>query len=134
MRQVPDLVLIAEAYWDTEWTIQQLGFDFVYDKRLYDRMKSGHPHDVYLHLTAGLDYQSKLLRFIENHDEPRSVTAFGRGKVKAVAVLFSTLPGMKLFFQGQGEGRQIHLPLQIRRSKPEAADPELRDFYSGFCR
>jgi len=130
MSQVPNLVYIAEAYWDTEWALQHLGFDFVYDKRLYDRVKSGNPHEVYLHLTAGLDYQSKLVRFIENHDELRSITAFGRGKAKAAAVLFSTLPGMRLFFQGQTEGRQIHLPLQIRRSRPEAVDPDVKDFYN----
>ena len=116
IREVPTLIYIAEAYWDTEWTLQQLGFDYAYDKRLYDRMKSGHPHDVYLHLTASLDYQNKLLRFIENHDEARSIAAFGRGKTRAVAALFSTLPGMKLYFHGQMEGRQIHLPLQIRAS------------------
>ncbi|HEX7475305.1 MAG TPA: alpha-amylase family glycosyl hydrolase [Dehalococcoidales bacterium] len=126
---VPNLIYIAEAYWDTEWTLQQLGFDYIYDKRLYDRLRSGHPHDVYLHLTAGLDYQSKLLRFIENHDELRSVAAFGKGKVEAVAALYSTLPGMKLFFHGQTEGKQIHLPIQIRQSKPESIDPEIQAFY-----
>jgi glycosidase len=130
VRQAPDLIYIAEAYWDTEWTLQQWGFDFVYDKRFYDRVKSGYPHEVYLHLTAGLDYQSKLLRFIENHDELRSITAFGRGKAMAAAVLFSTLPGMRLFFQGQTTGRKIHLPVQIRRTRPEAADPDIRAFYN----
>ena len=33
----PDTVLIAEAYWDMEWDLQEDGFDFCYDKRLYDR-------------------------------------------------------------------------------------------------
>jgi glycosidase len=129
IQRVPNLVYIAEAYWDTEWTLQQLGFDFVYDKRLYDRLRSGHPHDVYLHLKADMDYQKKLARFIENHDELRSVVAFGRGKVKAAATLFSTVPGMKLYFQGQREGRQIRLPVQIRRTRLEPADQELKSFY-----
>jgi hypothetical protein len=129
IQKVPNLVYIAEAYWDTEWALQQLGFDFAYDKRLYDRMKSGHPYDVYLHLTASLDYQSKLVRFIENHDEPRSITAFGRKKAEAVAVLIATLPGMKLFFDGQIEGQQIHLPLQIRQTKSEPVNLEIQSFY-----
>ena len=34
----PDTVFIAEAYWDMEWLLQQQGFDFCYDKRLYDRL------------------------------------------------------------------------------------------------
>jgi hypothetical protein len=128
-QQVPDLVYIAEAYWDTEWTLQQLGFDFVYDKRLYDRLKGGRPQEVYLHLKAEMAYQKKLVRFIENHDELRSVTAFGPHKTLAAAVLFSGLPGMKLYFHGQMEGRQIHLPLQIRQSRPEAVDLQIKAFY-----
>jgi hypothetical protein len=127
--QVPHLIYIAEAYWDTEWSLQQLGFDFVYDKKLYDRVRYSHPHDVFLHLTAGLDYQQKLVRFIENHDELRSVSAMGQGKAMAAAVLFSTLPGLKLFFHGQMEGKKIRLPLQIRRAKPEPVDPEINAFY-----
>ena len=34
----PDLLFMAEAYWDMEWTLQQQGFDLCYDKRLYDRL------------------------------------------------------------------------------------------------
>ena len=128
-RQLPGLVYIAEAYWDTEWQLQQLGFDFVYDKKLYDRMKGGNPHEVYLHLTAGLDYQQKLARFIENHDELRSIEAFGRSKVKAVATLVSTLPGLKIYFHGQMEGKRIRLPIQIRQSKPDPIDPGIKAFY-----
>jgi hypothetical protein len=129
IQQVPGLIYIAEAYWDTEWTLQQLGFDFVYDKKLYDRLRCSNPHEVYLHLTAGIDYQQKLFRFIENHDELRSLAAFGRHKALAAAVLFSTLPGLKLYFDGQMEGRQIRLPLQIRQAQPEPADPEIQAFY-----
>ena len=36
----PDFVFMAEAYWDLERELQQLGFDFCYDKRLYDRLES----------------------------------------------------------------------------------------------
>ena len=129
VRQVPDLIYIAEAYWDTEWTLQQLGFDYAYDKRLYDRLRNSSPHEIYLHLTAGLDFQSKLVRFIENHDEQRSLEAFGPEKVKPAAVLFSGLPGMKLYFHGQLEGRRIHMPLQIRQTRPEAEDPDITAFY-----
>src|SRR5262249_28138799 len=66
----PDFKLMAEVYWDLEWTMQQEGFDFAYDKRLYDRLRDGHPGTVRGHLQAGLDYQNKLARFLENHDEP----------------------------------------------------------------
>jgi hypothetical protein len=128
----PNLVFLAEAYWDTEWTLQQLGFDFVYDKRLYDRLKNNNPREVYLHLKADMAYQNKLMRFIENHDELRSITAFGKDLLPANAVLFSGLPGLKLFFQGQMEGRQTRLPIQIRQAKPEKTDPVISAFYSSL--
>lgn len=129
---VPNLIYLAEAYWDTEWTLQQLGFDFVYDKRLYDRLRHGPPHEVFLHLKADMAYQNKLMRFIENHDEPRSVTAFGKDLLPANAALFAGLPGLKLFFEGQTEGRRLRLPLQIRQTKPDKTDRAVSSFYSSL--
>src|SRR5262249_9830519 len=73
VRQVqPDFVFIAEAYWDLEHDLQELDFDFCYDKRLYDRLVHDDAGSVRAHLGADLSYQEKLLRFIENHDEPRA--------------------------------------------------------------
>jgi hypothetical protein len=126
----PDLLYVAEAYWDTGWALQQMGFDFVYDKRLYDRLRDSPPVDVFLHLKAGMDYQNKLVRFIENHDETRSLEAFGRAKVKAAAALNAILPGMQLYFQGQFEGRRIRLPVQLSHSQVEAVDSDMQMFYS----
>lgn len=130
IRYVPDLVYFAEAYWDTEWTLQQLGFDFTYDKRLYDRIRYTNPPELYLHLTAGMDFQKKLVRFIENHDEARSAAALGPGKVEAAAALYAGLPGMKLHFHGQWEGKQLRLPLQLRQTQPEVPDPGIKAFYN----
>ena len=128
-RSFPDLLLIAEAYWDTEWRLQKLGFDYVYDKRLYDRIRYSSPQDILLHLKGDIDYQKKLLRFIENHDEPRSAEIFPMNKLRASAALFSTLPGMRLFHQGQLEGRRIKIPVQIRRVMEETPDREIGAFY-----
>ncbi len=130
IRRVPQLVYIAETYWDTEWTLQQLGFDFTYDKRLYDRLVYTDPNGVYLHLTAGIDFQEKLVRFIENHDESRSAALMGQEKVKAAAVLYSGLPGMKLHFHGQWEGKLLRLPLQLRQTRPEPIDQAIKSFYN----
>ncbi len=126
---MPELLLIAEAYWDTEATLLSLGFDYVYDKRLYDHLVYASPSGLFSYLTADKSYQKKLVRFIENHDEPRSVETFDREKLPAAAVLFSTLPGMKLYHHGQLEGKKIRLPVQLRRVKPEETDNELYEFY-----
>ena len=82
----PEFRFIAEAYWDLEWELQQQGFDFCYDKKLYDRMEHGPAENVRLHLLADLRYQEGMVRFIENHDEPRAAAAFPDGKGRAAAV------------------------------------------------
>ena len=79
-RAHPDFRFIAEAYWDLEWELQRQGFDFCYDKRLYDRLEHDNAESVRLHLCADLAYQQKLLRFLENHDEPRAAATFSPAK------------------------------------------------------
>jgi hypothetical protein len=125
---VPDFVLIAEVYWDLEWRLQQLGFDSTYDKRLYDRLLHGRPGDVRDHLRADASYQRRSARFIENHDEPRSATAFG-DRLHAAAVVMSTLPGLRFFHDGQFEGRRARLPVQLGVLPYEPVDPDLFEFY-----
>jgi glycosidase len=126
----PNLLLIAEAYWDLEWTLQQHGFDLCYDKRLYDRLEHGDAASVDLHLRADLAYQSRLLRFVENHDEPRAAAAFRGPKARAAAVVSSTLPGARLFHDGQFEGRTVRVPVFLSRRPKEGADPETQGFYA----
>ena len=126
---VPDMIWLAEAYWDTEWSLQQLGFDYVYDKTLYDRIRFSTAPDLRLHLTADSAFQRGLLRFIENHDEARSAAEFDRNRLSAAATLLATLPGMRLFHHGQLQGRKTYLPVQLRRGCPEADDSSLENFY-----
>ena len=126
----PDFLFIAEAYWDLEWELQQQGFDFCYDKRLYDRLEHENAESVRLHLCADSAYQNKLLRFIENHDEPRAASAFAPAKERAAAVTTSTLPGARLFHEGQFEGRKVRLPVFLGRRPEEPVDKDLHDFYT----
>jgi Alpha amylase, catalytic domain len=128
-RTYPEFLFIAEAYWDLEWELQQQGFDFCYDKRLYDRLERDNAESVRLHLCADLAYQAKLLRFIENHDEPRAAATFSSAKERAAAVTTATLTGARLFHEGQFEGRKIRLPVFLSRRPPESADPALQAFY-----
>jgi hypothetical protein len=125
----PDVVLIAEAYWDMEWELQQQGFDFCYDKRLYDRLAGGSAAEVRNHLGAGRDYQDRLIRFIENHDEPRAATALPGGRDRAAAVAIATLPGATLWHEGEFEGWRTHLPVFLGRFPDEPVDEDLRAFH-----
>jgi hypothetical protein len=126
----PGFLFMAEAYWDLEWELQQQGFDFCYDKKLYDRLGHGHAENVRLHLRADLAYQERLVRFIENHDEPRAAATFSPEKAQVVAVLSTTLPGAVLLHEGQFEGRKVRLPVFLGRRPDEPPDPELRAFYA----
>lgn len=128
-RSHPGFLFIAEAYWDLEWELQQKGFDFCYDKRLYDRLEHSNAESIRLHLCADLAYQGKLLRFIENHDEPRAAAAFSPAKGRAAAVAIATLPGMKLFHEGEFEGRRVKLPVFLGRRPNEPVDESLREFH-----
>jgi hypothetical protein len=130
----PEFLFVAEAYWDTEWELQQQGFDFCYDKRFYDRLANGNAEEVRSHLRADLNYQAKLLRFIENHDEQRAGTAFSFQKEFAAAVAMATLPGARLFHEGQLEGRKIRLPVFLRRRAAEAVNQPVEDFYTKLLR
>ena len=122
-------MLIAEAYWDMEWDLQQQGFDFCYDKRLYDRIVDGDAGPVRDHLRAGLNYQSRLLRFLENHDEPRIASRLAGDAERAAAVAVATLPGATLWHEGQFEGRRVHPPVFLSRRPDEPLDPGLAGWY-----
>ena len=125
----PGTVLIAEAYWDLEWLLQQQGFDFCYDKRLYDRITSADPAGVRDHLRAGLSYQSRLLRFLENHDEPRIASLLPVAAERAAAVTVATLPGGTLWHEGQFEGRRVRPPVFLARRPTEPPDARLAGWY-----
>jgi glycosidase len=130
----PGFVFIAEAYWDLEWRLQQLGFDYCYDKRLYDRLLHSNAEAVRGHLTADINYQRKLVRFLENHDEPRAAAVFNLEKERAAAVAMMTLPGAKLLHEGQFEGNQVKLSVHLARRPEEPINKSLRDFYGRLVR
>ena len=125
----PDFVFMAEAYWDLEWELQQKGFDFCYDKRLYDRLEKDSAESVRLHLCADLGYQKKLLRFLENHDEPRAASSFPPPKEQAAAVITLSLPGARLFHEGQFEGRTVRVPVFLGRRPVEPVNTTVLAFY-----
>lgn len=125
----PDFLAIGEVYWDMEWELQEQGFDYTYDKRLYDLLLGDDPRGTRRRLNAEVDFQNRLTRFIENHDEERAATAFGPQRTRTAAVISMTLPGMRLFHDGQLEGNRLRVPVQLGRRPDEPPDPELVGFY-----
>ncbi|ABI59248.1 alpha-amylase family glycosyl hydrolase [Nitrosomonas eutropha] len=128
-KQFPGFLFLAEVYWDLEWMLQQQGFDYTYDKRLYDRLLSQVPKPVHDHLTADITYQRKLARFLENHDEQRAATVFPPTVHEAAAMINYLAPGMRFFQAGQLEGKRVHIPIHLCRSPVEPTDSRLSHFY-----
>ncbi len=126
----PQFLFLAEAYWDLEWTLQQQGFDYTYDKRLYDRLKAQDAEAVRGHLRASPDFLRKTAHFLENQDEPRAAAVFPPAVQAAAAVLAYLAPGLRIFQEGQLEGRRHRSAVQLTRRRPETADPEVRGFYT----
>ncbi len=128
-QKVPGFCFMAEVYWDLEWTMQQQGFDYAYDKRLYDRLREHHTRPVREHFLAGLDYQNKLARFLENHDEPRAAATFSPEVHQAAAVITFLSPGLRFFHQGQFEGRKKRISPHLGRAPIEPVESTLTAFY-----
>ena len=130
----PQMLWIAEVYWGLEHKLQSQGFDYTYDKHMYDRLIKGEAGEIRAHLRAELSYLQSNIRFIENHDEQRAMNSLGENRQRAAAVLICTLPGAALLHQGQIEGRRIKLPVQINRAPAESENPLLKRFYCRLLR
>lgn len=128
----PDFCFLAEVYWDLEWTLQQQGFDYTYDKRLFDRLREGNVPSIRNHFHADLDYQDKLARFLENHDEPRAGLTFHPDQHKAASVITFLSPGLRFFHQGQFEGRMKRISPHLIRAPHEPLNTDLQDFYASL--
>lgn len=125
----PDFILIAEVYWGLDAELAGLGFDYVYDKTLYDILRSGPAADLRAHLAAQGPLAHRQLRFIENHDEDRAAKALGEERSKAAALIMALVPGVSLFYQGQLKGYQVKLPVQLLRRPYEDTHSPLQEFY-----
>ncbi len=125
----PGLAVMAEVYWGLEGLLQKQGFDYTYDKLLYDHLLEGPVAEVVAHLGSSVAYQERTIRFIENHDEMRATMAFGPGRDLMAAVLVTTLPGATLLHEGQMEGHLVRLPVQLGRRPVEAENSAVQLFY-----
>lgn len=125
----PDFLFLAEVYWDLEWVLQQEGFEYTYDKRLYDRLRERKPGPVRAHLSAPLAFQNHCARFLENHDEKRAASVFSWEVHQPAALLTYLTPGLRFFYEGQLQGRRAHASQHLRRRRAEPIDTAVQAFY-----
>jgi len=124
-------ILLAEVYSPWQSRLQALGFDYTYDKQLYDRLSWGHlDYTKDWLINNSPNFTKRSAHFVTNHDEPRDPVHFGSWWRAAAAALVSyTLPGVRIFWHGQWEGLENRLAVHLRRAKEERSNPDAVAFY-----
>lgn len=129
-RSHPGFLFLAEAYWGLESRLQSLGFDYTYDKILYDGLVYRDAAGVQRHLRdTALQSVAAGAHFLENHDEARIASNLNRDEHRAAALLILGLPGMRFLHEGQLSGARRRIPVQLVRRLAEPIQPEIAGFY-----
>jgi hypothetical protein len=134
IRAVPHLIWLGEVYWNLEPRILDLGFQYVYDKTFCDLLSDSCAEEFAERLRATAPQQGRMAHFLENHDEPRSAAVFGIERLPAAAALLTTMPGLRLFYEGQLEGSRIRLPIQISAAAAHPPDFAIQQLYETLLR
>jgi hypothetical protein len=126
----PDFLFLAEVYWGLESRMQALGFDFTYDKHLYDDLIWGNAVWAQRRLLdSPPEFVASSAHFLENHDERRVAEALPLAQHRAAALVMLGLPGLRLLHDGQLTGSRIKLPVQLARRLLETPQPEIEALY-----
>jgi len=126
----PDFLFLSEVYWGLEGRLQELGFDYTYDKELYDKLVGRDAAGVQRHLLgASCEYVAASAHFLENHDEPRVASFLSPSEHRAAALVILGLPGMRFVHEGQLAGATLKIPVQLGRRPMEAEQPEVEKIY-----
>jgi hypothetical protein len=131
-RDRPDFLFLAEAYWGLEGRLCDLGFDYAYDKALYDFIVHDRPWDVQPHLLGLGSHNARRAHFLENHDEPRIAGSIGLDLHRAAMTLGMGLPGMRFLHDGQVEGLRRFARVQLSRRAVEPLDEDVNGIYTSL--
>ncbi|TGM61321.1 alpha-amylase family glycosyl hydrolase [Leptospira vanthielii] len=125
-KEYPDFKFYAEAYWEMEDRLLNLGFDASYDKSMYDAFKNQNFNFISQNLrqNSGL----KKIRFLENHDEERAKHQFGDNS-HAYFSLLCAAECILLFHAGQEVGSTQKIPVQMIHTDDEETDLSSKEFY-----
>ena len=129
-KENPDFLFLAEVYWDREQQLLDLGFDYVYDKRVYDLLIARkHAELQDLLCSRSPEFLGRACHFLENHDEERIASLLSPAEHRAAAALMLALPGMRLVHEGQLTGAKIRASVHLNRRSCEGADAEISGWY-----
>lgn len=129
----PGFIFMAEVYWGLEGQLQSLGFDYTYDKALYDDLIWRHATEAQRKLlTHPTDYVNRSVHFLENHDEPRVAEKLSPAENRVAALAILGLPGMRFLHEGQLTGAKIKVPVQLGRRPIEPTQSDIKATYDAL--
>jgi glycosidase len=121
-REVPDTLLLAEAFWMMEgYFVRTLGMHRVYNSAFMNMLKNEDNANYRSVMKNTLEFNPEILKrfvnFMNNPDEETAVAQFGKdGKYFGVAIMMATLPGLPMFGHGQVEGFTEKYGMEYRRA------------------
>lgn len=121
-REVPDTLLLAEAFWMMEsYFVRTLGMHRVYNSAFMNMLKMEENHKFFDMLAKTLEYDPRILQrfvnFLSNPDEDTAIAQFGKGdKYFGATILMVTLPGLPMFAHAQIEGFEEKYGMEYRRA------------------
>ncbi|MBI3153131.1 MAG: alpha-amylase [Chloroflexi bacterium] len=121
--EVPDTLLLAEAFWLMEgYFVRTLGMHRVYNSAFMHMLRDEDNAKYRMAIKNTLEFDPQILKryvnFMNNPDEKTAVEQFGKGdKYFGICTVLSTLPGLPMFGHGQVEGFSEKYGMEFRRPK-----------------
>ncbi|MCB9357658.1 MAG: alpha-amylase [Calditrichaeota bacterium] len=124
----PGFIFMAEVYWGLDRELNEMGFDFTYDKDPLD-WAVGPTGLARVQFDYDESKHRQRIRFLENHDELRIASRLELAPHRAAAAWIFCLPSANLLYQGQFKGAKLKAPVQLLRMPAEEPDEAISDFY-----
>jgi len=121
-KEVPDTLLLAEAFWMMEgYFVRTLGMHRVYNSAFMNMLKMEENHKFFEMIASTLEFDPRILQrfvnFLSNPDEDTAIAQFGKGdKYFGATILMITLPGLPMFAHAQIEGFEEKYGMEYRRA------------------
>ena len=128
--EVPDTLLLAEAFWLLEgYFVRTLGMHRVYNSAfmhmLRDEKNAGYQQVIRETVAFDARILGRYVNFMSNPDERSAIDQFGsHDKYFGVATMLATLPGLPMFGHGQVEGFSEQYGMEFRRPQRDESPNE----------
>ncbi len=131
-REIPDTLLLAEAFWMMEgYFVRTLGMHRVYNSAFMNMLKREDNSKYRSTIKNTIEFDPEILKryvnFMNNPDEETAVVQFGKGdKYFGVCTMMVAMPGLPMIGHGQIEGFEEKYGMEYRKAyRNEQTDHDL---------